>query len=132
MHLFLTTYRIVGDNIDYFIQARVQTKDDKNQSIHWTQQYAALDRVNDTSLDNTEPQKLLKDLQLVSLLPVKEVQESFKRNCAILVSRVISKYLQVFKHMQDVVVRHIPHAHSEEMSRKSEIVSVFLESDIPS
>lgn len=117
-------YRIVGDNIDYSINARIQTKEHTNQSIHWTQQYAILDRVNNPLLDNTKPQKPLKEVQLIDLLPVKEVQDVFKKNCAILVSRIISKYLKAFKPMQDIVTRHIPHPHAAEMAGKSNIVSI--------
>ena len=116
--------RIVGDNIDLTIQRRYQTLDKTNQSIHWTQQYAILDRVNDPSLDNTKSQKPVESLQLVDLLPDKDVQSMFKRDCAVLVSRVVCKYLSAFKHMKDVVTFHIGHIYSEEMAKKSETVSV--------
>ena len=119
-------YRIVGDNIDFLIQRRFQTIEHTNQSIYWTQRYAVLDRVNDPSLDNTNPQKPVKEVQLVNLLSVKEVQEGFKRNCVVLVSRVIPKYVSAFKHMKDVVTYHIAHPHSEEMEKKSEIVSKLI------
>ncbi|KAK3741568.1 hypothetical protein QZH41_012511 [Actinostola sp. cb2023] len=118
---------IVGDNIDYSFNARIQTKERTNQSIHWTQQYAILDRVNDPLLDNTKPQKSLKDVQLIDLLPVKEVQDVFEKNCAILVSRIISKYLKAFKRLQDVVTRHIPHPHAAEMAEKSNICCLGLQ-----
>jgi hypothetical protein len=114
--------RIVGDNIDYHINARYQSKQNTNQSIHWTQQYAILDRMN-KPLNNTRPQKPFKDIQLIDLLPVKEVQDMFKKNCAVLVSRIITKHLGAFKHMQDLVIRHIPHDNSHIMSQKSELVS---------
>lgn len=117
-------FRIVGDNIDFSIERRFQTKDKTNQSVHWTQQYAVVDRVDGSYLDNSQPKKQLKDLQLVDILPVKEVQECFQRNCTVLVSRVIPKYITAFKHMQDVVTYHIAHIHSQEMDKKSEIVSI--------
>ena len=106
------------------IERRFQTKDKTNQSIHWTQQYAVKDRVDGSTLSNSKPKKQLNDLQLVDILPVKEVQECFKRNCAVLVSRVIVKYFTAFKHIQDVVTHHIDHIHSREMEQKSEIVSI--------
>ena len=118
--------RIVGDNIDFSIERRFQTKEKTNQSIHWTQQYAIKDRINDSSLSTLQPKKQLKDLQLVDVLPVKDVQECFKKNCAVLVSRVISKYCAAFKHMHDVVTYHISHIYSQEMEQKSKIVICLL------
>ncbi|CAB3990217.1 Hypothetical predicted protein, partial [Paramuricea clavata] len=102
---------LVGDNIDYHIQARYQSTDRTNQSIHWTQQYAVLNRIDISSFDNS---KLL-----------------IKWNCSILVSRVISKYLDSFKHLQDCVVRHISHKYSKEMSQKSDICCLGLQFSNP-
>ena len=42
---------MVGDNIDYEIRARVQSQKHKNRSIHWTRQFAVLDRAQDPTLD---------------------------------------------------------------------------------
>ena len=39
--------RLVGDNIDHEILVRVQTKVHINRSIHWTHQFAVLDRVQE-------------------------------------------------------------------------------------
>jgi hypothetical protein len=69
------------------------------------------------------PKKALSDIQLVDLLPVQEVQELFKSNCAILVSRVLVKHLPAIGHMQDVVTHHIQHQHSDKMAQKSQTVS---------
>ena len=52
--------------------------DHTNKSIHWTQQYAILDRVN-------EPEQMDVDTNIF--------QVTFKQNCAILVSRLITKFL---------------------------------------
>jgi hypothetical protein len=99
--------RIVGDNIDYYIQAGIQSKENKNQSIHWTQQYAILD---------THPQKALSCFQTTMFR--KDLRET-------LVSRVITKHLKCFQHVNDAVIWHIEHPHSEEVSKKSNIVSLI-------
>ena len=122
-HPLFFIHRLVGDNIDYHVQARYQSTKRTNQSIHWTQQYAVLDRIDVSLLDNSKPQMKLKDLQLANVLPSHDVLNIFKRNCSILVSRVISKYIDSFKHVRDCVIRHIPHKNSKEMSQKSNIVS---------
>ena len=62
------------------VYARIQSEQHSNRSIHWTQQYAALNQVNDLSLQSKRPQKSLKDVQLTSLLPDKIVRERFLRS----------------------------------------------------
>ncbi|XP_020611971.1 uncharacterized protein LOC110050397 [Orbicella faveolata] len=121
---FLLLFRLVGDNIDYEIQARVQSQQHKNRSIHWTHQFAVLDRVQDPNLDSQRSQKKVGDIQLAEILPDRIVQTRLVRNWAVIVSRVITKYLPPFQSFQDVVVRHIPHKYSKEMSQQSD--SCFL------
>ena len=114
-------YRLVGDNVDMTVHARIQSKDNPNKSIHWTQQYGVLNRVNEPLLNRKRPQKALKHIQLVELLPGKEVNENLKLRWAALVARVVCKYLQ--KHLSRALVHHTPHTYSTEMSTKSEMVS---------
>jgi len=85
--------KLVGDNIDHEIRARVQTKDRSNQSIHWTHQYAIKDSVINPLLDNSKAQKSLDQLQLMDLLPTPEVQARLKKTWAIMVSRAETTHL---------------------------------------
>lgn len=116
-------FRIVGDNIDMNINARIQTKENTNHSLHWTHQFAVLDKVSDPALESTVPQKSLKDLQFIELLPDAAVQNNFVWQWAVLVSRVITKYLPPFKAFRKNAIFHIPHKYSKEMTTKSETVS---------
>ena len=117
--------RIVADNFDLSVKARVQTKDHSNQSIHWTQQYAIKDRVvPEPSANNDQPQCKLADLDLQKLLPDSDVHEKFRTDCVILVSRVLTTYIPAFLFLKDTVIHHIPHPYSEEQSQKSDTVSV--------
>ena len=118
--------KLVGDNIDHEIRARIQTKDHGNQSIHWTHQYAIKDSVVNPNLDNSKPQKSLDQLQLIELLPTPEVQARLKKSWAIIVSRVLTMHLQEFQFLRGVVIKHIPHPFSVEASKKSEIASKAL------
>ena len=115
----------MGDNVDHMIYARVQSKDSTNQSIHWTHQYAVLDKVKNNLADPRQPQKRISEIQLVELLPVQDVQNRLKNRWTVLVSRVVCKYLKTFKNFQDVVVHHIPHPYTEVMSDKSSSVSII-------
>ena len=115
-------HRLVGDNIDHEIHARVQSKEHGNKSIHWAHQYVIRDSVVDPLLDNSKAQKSLDQLQLVELLPTPDVQARLRSSWAILVSRSVTRHLAEFRFLQNVVVKHIPHAFSMEASQKSETV----------
>lgn len=120
-----SSQRLVGDNIDYEIHARVQSQKHKNRSLHWTHQFAVLDRVQDPTLDTNKSQKSVADIQLSEILPDRNVQSRLVRNWAVIVSRVVTKSLDPFKPFQGLVVRHIPHKYSKQMSQKSDSVSLF-------
>lgn len=113
---------IVGDNVDHEILVRVQTKSHTNRSIHWTHQYAILDRVQAPELENKQSQKPVKEIQFAELLPDKNVQANLLSHWAIIVSRIITKYLKAFQPLHSKVVRHIPHQYSKEMATKSNLV----------
>ena len=92
------------------LHAKIQSKDNPNESIHWTQQYGVLNRVNGPLLNRKRPQKALKHIQLVELLPGKEVNENLKLRWAALVARVVCKYLQKFKYLSRALVHHVSKA----------------------
>ena len=85
-----------------------------------------MDRLQSDLTVPQTPQKKIKDIQLVELLPVQDVQQQLKSRWAVLVSRVVCKFLQPFKHLEDVVVHHIPHPYTAEMSEKSAFVSRYF------
>lgn len=111
--------------MDLEVQACIQTKEHSNKSIHWTHQFAELGRAQNPMLDSTKPQKAVGELQLIELLPSKDVQVSFKKRWAVLISRVICKYLSSFQQYRSLIIHHIPHQFSEEMSQKSKSVSDY-------
>lgn len=85
-----------------------------------------LEKVVDPVLNDSNPQKSVKDLQLIELLPDQYVQKNLVWQWAVLVSRVITRYLHAFKYLQPDVIRHIPHKYSNEMANKSDTVSLFF------
>ena len=110
--------------IDHMVHAGIQSQQHENRSIHWTQQYAVLNRVQENSLDTKRPRRSLNKVQLIDLLPNQSVQERLKQRWAVLVSRNVCRYLSAFQHQRDVVIWHIPHRYySKEMSSKSQTVS---------
>lgn len=117
--------RIVGDNIDREITARVQTKQHSNRSLHWTHQFALLDKVSDNHLDKEESQKRVQELEYQQLLPDSGVQQNLILQWAVIVSRIVTKYIPAFKVFQRNVIYHIPHPYAKEMSTKLDMVSSF-------
>ena len=69
------------------------------------------------------PQKPIDELQMDEFLPAATVQEDIIADLAHIVPWVIVHQLKPYKEFKMAVVYHIPHEHTSEMSRKSEIVS---------
>lgn len=88
--------------------------------------YAIKDSVVNILLDNSKPQKKKEDLQLIELLPTPDVMSRLLESWSVLVSRVITTYLEKFEFLKDSVIYHIPHLYTKEASCRSEIVSITL------
>lgn len=110
------------------IHARIQSKVQTNQSVLWTHQFAVLERVQSNFLESGKTKRKIRDIELVEILPVQDVQQRLKNRWAVLVSRTVCKFLKDFKHLENVAVHHIPHSSTDEMSRKSTSVSVAYSS----
>lgn len=102
---------------------RVQSKHHQNRSIHWTHQFAILDRVQDPALSNLGSQKPAKEIMFAELLPDDTVQESLLHCWAVLVSRIVTRHLTALSPLKDKVVWRIPHTYSKEMATKSTLVN---------
>lgn len=61
--------------------------------------------------------------KLQSLLPSDDDVVDLKKNLAVIASRIITTHLPSFASLKGVVPTHIRHQHSDEMARKSEVVS---------
>ena len=70
--------RIVGDNVDLEVHARIQTKDHGHKSLHWTHLFAERARVVPSIPVKQHRQKRLKDIQLIELLSSSKVLNSLK------------------------------------------------------
>ena len=115
----------MADNVNHNVYARIQTKDGTNKSLHWTHQYAMEEKIANIikCMNLPKAQKAVRDLQLIELLPSKNVQENLTWQWSILVSRVITTYLKPFQQFAQYVIRHITHIYPKEMERKSKILS---------
>ncbi|KXJ11322.1 hypothetical protein AC249_AIPGENE23166 [Exaiptasia diaphana] len=79
----LPLYKIVADNIDLEVVSRIQGKGKDNRSIHWTHQFALLDRAL-PSHHSPETNKTSSKMQFIQLLPDAKVQENLLNRMAVL------------------------------------------------
>ena len=121
--------RIVADNLDISVKARIQSIKSGNKSLHWTHQYAIADPVATASSykEDQSPQRAIHDVSLDQILPTARANDALRQDFTILVSRIVTEYLARFSKYRKIVVHHIPHKHREQMAKKSDVVRlVFL------
>ncbi|KXJ11341.1 hypothetical protein AC249_AIPGENE23188 [Exaiptasia diaphana] len=94
----LPFYKLVADNIDIEVQSRIQSTKTKNKSLHWTHQFALLNKVHPPH--KAESPTSEKTFDLMDILPTAQVQKNLMKRMAVLVSRVIIKYLSHSLHLK--------------------------------
>lgn len=117
------TFKIVGDNIDKEVKPQDMRSDYQTRSLHYFHSYAVRDRVNMDNFDDSVHTPDITAVDLEVLLPSKEDEADLYANMGILIARILKKYIPFFKEFGKGVERHIMHENSEEMSRKSSVVS---------
>ena len=120
------TFKIVGDNIDKEVKPRDMRSDYQAHSLHYFHSYAVHDRVNMDRFDDTVCAPDMSAVSLELLLPSKQDIADIFCNMSILIARILKKYMPFFKQFGNGVERHIMHQYSEEMSRKSSVVSAAI------
>ncbi|XP_076128519.1 uncharacterized protein LOC143109630 [Alosa pseudoharengus] len=113
------TYSIIFDNLDFFSHTHHQSINRANQSIHWIHHIAVEDRVPSNHLSRHKPTQPLTDYNIGKSLPSLDSQAQMRRDYVVLGSRILTKYLNAFKPLSAIVVHHIPHQYSAEMSEPS-------------
>ncbi|KAL0978872.1 hypothetical protein UPYG_G00176920 [Umbra pygmaea] len=113
------TYSIIFDNLDFFMHTHHQSTLCSNSSIHWVHHMAVQDRIPTHHLDNSRPLTDLMHYDLGTSLPGPETQMHMRREFIVLGSRILTRYLDVFKPFSKVGVPHMPHQYSEEMAQPS-------------
>ena len=120
-------YHLVGDNIDKNIQKRHLRLDRRNQSVHHFHAYTVENCIDVSEYsDKTTKISEVTDIEhaATSVLPKCIDDLILKDNIAVLVSRILFKYLDFFNLSFDRVIEwHIMHKHYLEMSSKSTVVS---------
>lgn len=125
VHKIVAGFKLVFDNFDKTIKPRHMTQDRQSVSMHNVHAYGVKDRLNYSDLDSARDPA--EEMNLYSILPNSDDYTKLKERFKVHISRIIVEYLQYFHDdFRDLVMEHIPHRFSREMSQKSEVVSSYV------
>ncbi len=117
------SYIIVGDNLDKNVKPRDMRIDHQVKSMHWFHSYAVSDRVEIGDLCGDGHIGDVTTLPISAVLPTVTDCVQMRKHYICLTARLIVQNLPYFAPLQKCVPAHIPHRYSEEMAKKSVIVS---------
>jgi hypothetical protein len=98
------------------------TEENQNIDTHECAIGFVANRVSNDALSMDVPQQSLKDVDNAIFLCDEEEYDLHRENLLILVERIITADVKCLQFLQSVVVKHILHAHSREMAKKSHMV----------
>ena len=111
-----------GDNVDKKQTVRDMRSDRKSEVLHMFSMIAGLSRTPAPHLSRGGQVALMKDVKTESFLPSVENAKQAKCNLIILVSRVLTQYIDSLAPLGKSIPKHIEHSYSKEMAEKSEVI----------
>lgn len=118
-------FAVIFDNIDLEIQTKNMTMSNQKTSHHWVNHKMVMNRVSGiNTLKKSQPDLL--DIPNQSFMPTISEMENQRLDYIVLVSRMLVEYFTALSPLKDIVIQHIPHKHSKEMSKKSTKVNIFI------
>lgn len=118
--------KLVFDNFDFRQQVHHMTQDHQNVDVHWVSHMAVENRVSGNHLPYDRPVCQIQDLENGQCLPGRHEQHLQRENYITLTERAIVQ-IPCLSFLKGVVVQHIPHHYSKEMSETSSTVSFQVE-----
>ena len=91
--------------------------------LHYFNSFGVKDRLSTSGLEDNPSLPDFQSFSETKILPTQADHNSIMDNFVILISRVLKKNFPFFSKFGTGVPKHIKHAHYEEMSKKSEVVS---------
>lgn len=119
-------FKFPFDNFDIHQNVRNMTEENQNKDLHWVNHNAVKNRVSGNHLPNNVPICDIKELDNAKLLPNSMDNILQRENYIKLVGRVITQEIPYLNFCEDTFPQHISHAHSEEMAKKSEKISICV------
>ena len=120
----MSTYKLVGDNIDREVRPRDMRSDYQTRSLHYFHTYAVKDRVDLSSISDLAVCHET-CINIEAILPSIADMKEIRKNIGVLFARVLKKYMPFFNQYGKGVEKHIRHQFSSEMSKKSEVVCYY-------
>lgn len=114
---------LVGDNIDRSVNARHQTMESRNRSLHYFNSYAVLDRCDFSHLPEFQSPTDRSSYDMNCLLPSDDDFEAILLHFSVLVGRMLTTYIPGFEKYK-LLSSPIKHKYSTEMKRKSDVVNL--------
>lgn len=111
-----------GDNVDKKQVVRDMRSDHKSEVLHMFSMLAGLSRTPAPQLSHMGQVAQLKDVKTESFLPSVDDARKTKSNLIILVSRILTEYIDSMAPLGKSIPKHIEHRYSKEMAKKSEVV----------
>ena len=93
----LTTYKIVGDNIDKNIKPRDMRSDHQTKSLHYFHLYAVRDRIDLSKYEDNPSLPDIAPINTDQLLPSEEEAQNLRSHFAMNIARVLKKHMKFFK-----------------------------------
>lgn len=119
-------YAIVFDNIDLLFNTKHMSTTNQNKVVHWINHKMVTNRVSGNNLQWKGQQRELFDVPNNKFLPSPLEHKKQRHDYIILVSRTLVEYFECFKPFKEACMQHIKHKYSNEMSKKSEKLSMLI------
>jgi len=119
-----SVFRGTGDNWDLKVLKGHMRKDIQNEDLHLFASNLIENRVKFSHLPNVNPKGNILTFPRHNFSLTVNEWKKYAEASRILVGRVILEFFPKFKWMKSVLPTHIPHQYSEEMAKKSNIVSL--------
>lgn len=116
-----TVFKFWGDNVDKQQRVRDLRSDHQGNMLHMYSILVGRSRTQGLGHSHVGHLSKLTEVPADSFLPTSEDIRKVKANLIILVSRILTQYLSELTPAAKVIVKHIKHVYSEEMSKKSEV-----------
>lgn len=98
------------------------TEENQNIDTHECAIAFVPNRVNNETLSMNAPQRSLQDFDNANFLCNQDEHKLQRENYIVLLERIITNDVKSLNFLQDVVTKHIIHAHSRDMAKKCHMV----------
>ena len=115
-------FKFWGDNLDQKRGVRDVCFDHQGSMVHMYSMLVGRSRTPAIALPRAGQVACLDAIPSGNFLPSASDIQAVKHNLVVIISRLLTRYIHHLSPLSKSVPKHIRHAYSEQMSRKSEVV----------